>query len=80
MIFLHPSHSQKHSCVDGGSHEHSATYPDAWTDVTKVHLSSESHKDSPHTPMTFKNVNFEDLEYLEGLFTNHAVTLEKQVA
>ena len=60
-----------------GKQNHSATYPDAWTDVTKVHLSYESHKDTPHTPMTFKNVNFEDLEYLEGLFTNHAVNTGK---
>ena len=31
-----------------GKQNHSATYPDAWTDVTKVHLSYESHKDTPH--------------------------------
>ena len=60
-----------------GKQNHSATYPDAWADVTKVHLTYESHKDTPHTPMTFKNVNFEDLEYLERLFTNHAVNTGK---
>ena len=60
-----------------GKQNHSATYPDAWTDVTKTHLSYESHKNTPHTPVTCKNVNFVSLEELEKLFTNHAVNTGK---
>ena len=50
-----------------GKQNHSATYPDAWTDVTKAHLSYDSHKGTPHTPETCKNVNFVTLEDLESL-------------
>ena len=31
-----------------GKQNHSATYPDAWTDVTKVHLSYERHTSHTH--------------------------------
>ena len=45
--------------------------------MSPVHMIYVSHKDTPHTPMTCKNVSFVDLEYLEGLFTIHAVNTGK---
>ena len=60
-----------------GKQNHSATFPDAWTDVTKTHLSYETHKGTPHTPETCKNVKFVSLEELEKHFTHHAVETGK---
>ena len=60
-----------------GKQNHSATYPDAWTDVTKAHLSYAQHKDTPHTKESCKDINFVSLQDLETLFTNHAVKTGK---
>ena len=60
-----------------GKQNHSATYPDAWTDVTKTHLSYDAHKGTPHTPETCMNIRFVSLDELERHFTHHAVETGK---
>ena len=51
-----------------GKQNHSSTYPDAWTDVTKAHLSYAKHKGTPHTKESCKDINFVSLQDLETLF------------
>lgn len=41
-----------------GKQNHSATYPCAWTNVTKDHLNSENHSGIPHTSNNCKNIIF----------------------
>ena len=52
-----------------GKQNHSSTYPDAWTDVTKAHLSYAKHKGTPHTKESCKDINFVSLRDLETHFT-----------
>ena len=56
-----------------GKQNHSSTYPDAWTDVMKEHLSFKAHTGKPHTPSSCVDVKYVTLEYLEKQFTHHAV-------
>ena len=56
---------------------YSSTYSDAWTDMTKAHLSYAKHKGTLHTIESCNDINFVSLHYLETLYTNHAVKTRK---
>ena len=56
-----------------GKQNHSATFPDAWTDVSKDHLSLKSHNGTPHTPETCSGIRFMNLEDLASNYTQHTV-------
>ena len=56
-----------------GKQNHSATYPDTWTNVTKEHLSFEAHKGKPHTPNDCKDIKFVPLSDFDQSFAHHAV-------
>ena len=60
-----------------GKQNHSATFPNAWTDFIKKHLSIEAHKGTPHKPETCMNVKFVSLDELEKHFTHHTVETGK---
>ena len=54
-----------------GKQSHSATFPDAWTDVTREHLQNHKHKD--HTPNQCKSINFLSLKDYDKNVTHHSV-------
>ena len=56
-----------------GKQNHSATYPDTWTNVKKEHLSFEAHKGKPHTPNDCKDIKFVSLADFDQSFAHHAV-------
>ena len=64
-----------------GKQNHSSSFPCAWTDVSKDHLSSEKHKDKSHTLENCKSISFLTMKDYETNLTHHAVqTGNKQMA
>ena len=54
-----------------GKQNHSATYPCAWTNVSKDHLQNHSGKD--HSPSHCRDVTFLKIEDYEKMLTLHFV-------
>jgi len=54
-----------------GKQNHSATYPDAWTNVSLDHL--RNHKGKPHTPTECKDIQFLSLSDMYKNLTHHSV-------
>ena len=51
-----------------GKQNHSSTYPDAWTDVTKAHLSYAKHNGTPHTKESCKDSIWNNLHHHSKAF------------
>jgi hypothetical protein len=64
-----------------GKQNHSASFPCAWTNVSREHLNSEKHKDKDHTAEECKSIRFLTVEDYEIMITHHAVqTGNKEMA
>ena len=56
-----------------GKQNHSASFPCAWTNVSRDHLNSEKHKHKDHTSENCKSIRFLTMEDYEIMITHHAV-------
>ena len=54
-----------------GKQNHSSTFPDAWTNVTRDHLQNHKHKN--HTPSSCDSINFLSLKDYDKNLTHHTV-------
>ena len=64
-----------------GKQNHSASFPCAWTNVSREHLNSEKHKHKDHTAEECKSIRFLTVEDYEIMITHHAVqTGNKEMA
>ena len=64
-----------------GKQNHSASFPCAWTNVSRDHLNSEKHKHKDHTSENCKSIRFLTMEDYEIMITHHAVqTGNKDIA
>ena len=59
-----------------GKQNHSASFPCAWTNVSKEHLQSENHTGNDHTEKDCKDVRFLSIQEYETNLTHHLVRQE----
>ena len=59
-----------------GKQNHSSTFPCAWTNVSKDHLSSEFHKGKPHISSECSDIRFLNQQDYETNLTHHFVRQE----
>jgi len=56
-----------------GKQNHSSTFPCAWTNVQKNHLSAEAHSNKPHTPSDCPAIKFLTIRDYETNVSHHKV-------